>query len=94
MRPAEDSGPYPMEAVFEVFEDVELVAGKGGFEAVGKADEVMAFRASGCAGDDADCAARVDEGVVGAAYLDEGDDLCAGGWIFGRFHEANMGEKW
>ena len=71
------------EAVFEMFEDVELVAGERGGEAIGEADEEMLFRPGRGAGDDADSAARVDEGIVGAADFNEGDDLGAGGDVVG-----------
>jgi len=60
-----------------------LVAGEGGFEAIGKTDEEVALIAGGCAGDDADCAARMHEGIVRAADFDEGDNLRAGEDIFG-----------
>ena len=58
-----------------MLEDVELIAGKRGCEAIGKADEEMFLLADGCAGDDADCAAGVDEGIVRAADFDVRDDL-------------------
>jgi len=61
-----------------VFQDVELVAGEGGFEAVGETDEEFLLVAGGRAGDDADRAARMHERVVRPAHFDEGDHLCAG----------------
>lgn len=71
-------GDRRSEAVFEVFEDFELVTGEGGFEAVGEADEVVAFGAGRGAGDDADSAARVDQGSGGAAHFGKCHDLGAG----------------
>jgi hypothetical protein len=69
-----------------VLEDVELFAGEGGFEAIGEADKEMFLVAGGSAGDNADSAAGVDEGVIRAADFDERDDLCAGEDVVGLVH--------
>jgi len=71
------------EAIFEMFEDVELVAGERGGEAVGKTDEKMLFGAGRGAGDDADRAARMDKGIVGTADFNQRDNLGAGGDVIG-----------
>ena len=65
-------------AVFEVFEDFELGVVEGFFEAVGEADEEFLAGDGRGAGDNADGAARVDEGMVSAAHFDEGNDLRSG----------------
>src|SRR5258705_10548653 len=61
LRP--ETGRGPAEAVFEMFEDVDLVAGEGGFEAVGKANEEMFLGSCRSASPDADPAPRMDKGV-------------------------------
>jgi hypothetical protein len=63
--------------------DFKLVAGERGGEAIGEPDEEMLFGPGRSAGDDADGAARVDEGIVWAADFNEGDDLGAGGDVVG-----------
>ena len=66
------------EPIFEMFQDVNLIARERGFETVGKANEKVVLIAGGRAGDDADGAARMDKRVVRAANLDERHYLCPG----------------
>ena len=61
-----------------MFEDLELLAGEGSFEAIGKADEERFLIAGWSACDDADGAAWVHERIVRPANFDEGDDLGSG----------------
>ena len=74
-RDTETSSNYVWEAESCVFEDFELFAGEGGFEAVWEADEQFFAGDGRSAHHDANRAAWVDEGVVGSADFDERNDL-------------------
>ena len=81
------TGVRRAEAVFEMFQDVELVAGQRGFKAVGKADKEFFSGHGWRAGYDADRATRMLEGVVGAAYFNKRHDLRSGRdvvWLMGH----------
>ena len=81
------TGVRRAEAVFEMFEDVELVAGERGFKTVGKADEEFFSGHRRGAGHHADRTARMHQGVVGAAHFNKRHDLGSGRdvvWLMGH----------
>src|ERR1041385_5584001 len=70
-----------------MFQHFNLLASKRGFKTVGKADQELILVSRWRARDDSDCSARMDQGVVGPADLNQRNDLCAGEnvvWLMGH----------
>src|SRR6185312_13795296 len=66
IRGLDGVSPQRAEAIFKMFQHLNLFALERGFEAVGESHEEMFFIAGRRASDDAHGGARVDEGMVGA----------------------------
>ena len=66
------------ETILEVFKDFQFVTGERGLKAIGKPDKELILLPCGCARDNTDRAARMDERVVRSPNFDQGHDLCPG----------------
>src|SRR5207247_21826 len=79
--------------IFEVFQDIQLLAGERRPKPSGETDEELILIAGWRASDDADSAARMHEGIVRPAHFDQGHDLCPSKNIVGLVRHSSLEDR-